>query len=56
MEPLISGATYVNHLAADDTPERVRASFGTNYLRLAGVKRTWDADNLFRLNPNILPA
>ncbi|MBK6488244.1 MAG: FAD-binding oxidoreductase [Gemmatimonadetes bacterium] len=56
VEPLISGATYVNHLAADDTPERVRASFGTNYLRLAGVKRTWDADNLFRLNPNILPA
>ena len=50
VEPLISGATYVNHLAADDSPERVRASFGTNYPRLATLKRTYDPTNMFRPN------
>lgn len=56
VEPQISGATYVNHLAADDTPQRVRASFGPNYQRLVALKRTWDPGNMFRLNANIVPA
>lgn len=55
VEPLVSGATYVNHLAADDSPERVRASFGPNYSRLAAVKRRYDPTNMFRLNANIVP-
>lgn len=56
VEPEISTASYVNHLAGDDSTERVRASFGGNYARLAAVKRQYDASNLFRLNANIVPA
>ena len=56
MEPHISGSTYVNHIAADDKPERVRASYGPNYDRLAALKKKYDPTNMFRLNPNIRPA
>ena len=30
-EPHLLGRAYVNHLAADDRPETIRASFGENY-------------------------
>ena len=56
MEPHTSGGTYVNHIAADDKPERVRASYGPNYDRLAALKKKYDPTNMFRLNPNIRPA
>ena len=55
MEPHISGSTYVNHIAADDKPERIRASYGPNYDRLAALKKKYDPQNMFRLNPNIRP-
>jgi len=56
LEPLTTGAAYVNHLAGDDSAEKVRASFGANYERLARIKSQYDPDNLFRFNPNIPPA
>ncbi|MFN0095301.1 MAG: FAD-binding oxidoreductase [Dehalococcoidia bacterium] len=56
VEPLISGAAYVNHLAGDDSVEKVRASYGANFDRLVAVKRRYDPGNLFRLNANISPA
>jgi len=57
VEPLTGGGrVYVNHFAADDKPERIRASYGPNYERLAALKRRYDPENLFRLNPNIRPA
>jgi len=56
LEPLTLGAAYVNHLAADDSSEKFRASFGGNYDRLAAIKAEFDPDNLFRINPNIRPA
>jgi FAD/FMN-containing dehydrogenase len=40
----------------DEGEERVRASYRGNYDRLAGIKRTYDPDNLFRVNQNIRPA
>ena len=55
LEPHLQGAAYVNHLAADDWPEKVRASFGENYARLRALKAKYDPRNLFRLNANIPP-
>ena len=55
MEPLISPSAYVNHLAGDDRPEKVRASYGENYDRLVELKTRYDPTNLFRLNANIRP-
>jgi FAD/FMN-containing dehydrogenase len=46
---------YVNFLA-DEGPDRVREAYpGPTWDRLAGVKRRWDPDNLFRRNQNIPP-
>ncbi len=50
-----SAATYVNYLS-DDSPGAVRAAYGEHYTRLAQIKRTYDPENLFHLNRNILPA
>jgi FAD/FMN-containing dehydrogenase len=56
IEPFTAGNAYVNHIAADDRPEKVRASFGSNYDRLAQVKAKYDPENLFQVNPNVRPA
>jgi FAD/FMN-containing dehydrogenase len=53
--PFASGGAYVNFLTADEG-DRVRAAYGSNYERLAQVKRTYDPANLFRMNQNIKPA
>jgi len=53
--PFANGSVYVNFLSADDG-SRVRAAYGSNYERLARVKRQFDPDNVFQLNQNILPA
>jgi hypothetical protein len=55
-EPHLLGRAYVNHLATDDSPEVIRASFGDNYTRLRQLKTSYDPTNLFRLNANIPPA
>jgi FAD/FMN-containing dehydrogenase len=54
-EPLISGAAYVNHIAGDDKPEKVRASYGENYEKLVALKDKYDPANMFSLNANIMP-
>ena len=56
LEPHLEGSAYVNHLAEDDRPEKVRASFGENYGRLRQLKAAYDPTNLFRINANIAPA
>ena len=45
---------YVNFMAGDDQ-HRIRANYGDNYDRLAAIKETYDPNNLFHLNQNILP-
>jgi FAD/FMN-containing dehydrogenase len=55
-EPHLQGSAYINHIAADDQPEKVRASFGDNYRRLRELKAVFDPINLFRVNANIPPA
>ncbi len=53
--PFASGGVYVNFLTADEG-DRVRSAYGPSYDRLAQVKRSYDPDNLFRVNQNIQPA
>lgn len=55
MEPHTEGSAYTNHIAADDRPEKVRASYGSNYERLVALKNRYDPANLFRFNANIRP-
>ena len=55
LEPELEGTVYLNHLSDDDSPEKLRASFGSNYARLRQVKSKYDPDNLFRQNANIAP-
>ena len=56
LEPHLQGSAYINHIAADDKPEKIRASFGANYQRLRAIKAEYDKANLFRVNSNIPPA
>jgi FAD binding domain/Berberine and berberine like len=56
LEPHLQGSAYINHIAADDQPEKIRASFGENHRRLREIKAVYDKANLFRVNSNILPA
>jgi FAD/FMN-containing dehydrogenase len=53
--PFATGGAYVNFLTADEG-DRVGAAYGSNYHRLAQVKRKYDPANLFRMNQNIEPA
>jgi hypothetical protein len=50
-----AGGAYVNDLSHDDG-DRVRSAYGANYERLAALKKKYDPDNSFQLNPNIRPA
>ena len=46
---------YVNFLMDDEASNRVQASYGENYARLASIKAKYDPQNLFRVNQNIQP-
>ncbi|MGH9249678.1 MAG: FAD-binding oxidoreductase [Acidimicrobiales bacterium] len=49
-------SVYVNFLM-DEGEERIRQAYGSaKYERLKALKRTYDPDNVFRLNQNIPPA
>ena len=54
LHPHSAGGAYVNFMM-EEGQERVRATYGANYDRLARIKATYDPDNLFRLNQNIPP-
>ena len=53
--PYSAGAAYVNFMM-DEGPDRVRATYGTNYPRLARIKAEYDPDNTFHINQNVRPA
>ena len=56
VEPDAIEGRYANE-NADDGPAETRAIYGDAKLaRLAALKRTWDPDNVFRLNHNVTPA
>ena len=45
---------YVNFMSGDDD-HRVAENYGANYARLESVKATYDPDNFFHVNQNIVP-
>jgi hypothetical protein len=55
LHPYSAGGAYVN-MMMDEGQERVRASYGPNYQRLARIKAELDPGNVFRLNQNIRPS
>ena len=55
LQPFAGGAVYVNDLSYDDDG-RIRSGYGASCERLAALKKKYDPDNFFRLNPNITPA
>src|SRR3954451_18216144 len=54
VHPYSAGGAYLN-MVMDEGQERVRASYGDNYARLAQIKATYDPGTLFRVNQNIEP-
>jgi FAD/FMN-containing dehydrogenase len=54
LHPHSAGGAYVN-MMMDEGQDRVRASYGDNYDRLAQIKAQYDPANLFRVNQNIEP-
>ena len=55
LHPFNAGGGYVNFLM-DEGQDRVRATYGDNYDRLASIKARYDPGNLFSVNQNIRPA
>jgi len=55
VHPYSAGGAYVN-MMMEEGQERVQASYGENYARLAKVKGHYDPDNVFHVNQNIRPA
>jgi FAD/FMN-containing dehydrogenase len=46
---------YLNFMM-EEGEERIRATYGDNYGRLAAIKKKYDPTNFFRVNQNIKPA
>jgi len=56
LHPHSMGGGYVNFLGAGEGPERIRATYGDHYDRLATIKGIYDPGNLFHANQNIEPS
>ena len=55
LHPFSAGGAYVN-MMMDEGQERVKASYGQNYDRLAKIKAQYDPANVFHVNQNIQPS
>ncbi|MGA8272566.1 MAG: FAD-binding oxidoreductase [Candidatus Sulfotelmatobacter sp.] len=54
LHPYSLGGAYVNFMM-EEGEDRIRATYGNNYDRLAKIKKRYDPANLFRVNQNIKP-
>jgi FAD/FMN-containing dehydrogenase len=54
LHPFSAGGAYVN-MMMEEGQDRVEASYGENYARLAKIKAKYDPENLFHVNQNIKP-
>ena len=55
LRPFSTGGSYINFQTADEGEQRVRATYGANFERLADIKEAYDPGNLFRSNRNVRP-
>jgi FAD/FMN-containing dehydrogenase len=55
LHPHCSGGAYVNFMMENEGEERIRATYGENYGRLAAIKAQYDPENFFHVNQNIRP-
>ena len=55
LHPYSAGGAYVNFMM-DEGQDRVKATYGANYDRLARAKERFDPENVFHVNQNIQPA
>jgi len=55
LHPFSAPGAYVNFMMDTEGDERVKASYGKNYARLARLKKKYDPTNFFRVNQNIRP-
>jgi FAD/FMN-containing dehydrogenase len=54
LHPHSLGGAYINFMM-EGGDERIRATYGKNYERLAKIKKRYDPTNVFRVNQNIRP-
>ncbi|HEX5025912.1 MAG TPA: FAD-binding protein [Agriterribacter sp.] len=54
LHPYSAGGAYVNFMM-EEGEDRIKATYGANYKRLAEIKAKYDPHNLFRTNQNIKP-
>jgi FAD/FMN-containing dehydrogenase len=54
LHPYSAGGAYVNFMM-EEGEERIRATYGKNYDRLAKIKKRYDPANLFRVNKTSSP-
>ena len=55
LHPYGAGGAYVNFMM-EEGEDRIRATYGDNYDKLASIKARYDPNNVFRVNQNIKPA
>jgi FAD/FMN-containing dehydrogenase len=55
LHPYSAGGAYINFMM-EEGEDRIRATYGGNFDRLARIKKRYDPENLFRVNQNIQPA
>ena len=55
LHPYGAGGAYVNFMMDGEGDDRIRATYGDNFDRLAQIKAKYDPDNFFRVNQNIRP-
>jgi len=55
IRPYSAGGPYSNFMM-DEGHDRVKATYGDHYDKLAQIKAKYDPDNIFRINQNIAPA
>ncbi|MEU0937230.1 FAD-binding oxidoreductase [Embleya sp. NPDC005971] len=56
LHPHSMGGAYVNFIGADESQDRVKATYREHYDRLGGIKHRYDPENLFHANQNIKPS